>query len=67
MITCDFLSPSWCRPAGKMISLGGYLTQVQNAWDDYDGDALAQLISFEDPHIMNPKLQVGGLFPNVFK
>ncbi len=42
-----------------MISLGAYLSKVSAAWDDYDGDALARLVSFEDPHVMSPRLQVG--------
>lgn len=41
-----------------MISMNGYLSQVYAAWDDYDGEALAKLVSFEDSHVLNPKLQV---------
>ncbi len=40
-----------------MLSLNGYLGQVSSAWDDYDGDALARLLSFEDPHSMSPRLR----------
>ncbi len=41
-----------------MISMGSYLNKVNTAWEDYDGDTLGTLISFDDPHIMSPKLQV---------
>ena len=51
-----FLSPQIDQ--ARMISMNNYLDQVSSAWDDYDGDKLARLISFDDPHIMSPKLQV---------
>ena len=35
-----------------MKSLTSYLGQVQDAWNDYDGEALAKLLSFRDPHVM---------------
>ena len=41
-----------------MISLNSYLSEISSAWDDYDGDAIAPLISFEDKHVLNPKLQL---------
>ena len=41
-----------------MLSMNGYLGQVSSAWEDYDGEKLARLISFDDAHIMSPKLQV---------
>jgi len=41
-----------------MKSLTSYLGQVQDAWNDYDGEALAKLLSFRDPHVMNPRIQL---------
>ena len=38
-----------------MKSLTSYLGQVQDAWNDYDGEALAKLLSFRDPHVMVSK------------
>ena len=35
-----------------MQSLTSYLGEVQDAWNDYDGEALARLLSFRDPHVM---------------
>ncbi len=35
-----------------------YLDQLAAAWEDYDGDVLGRLISFEDKHVRNPRLQV---------
>jgi len=39
-------------------SLGGYLSKVAQAYDNFEGDMLAVLLSFEDDHIHNPRLQV---------
>lgn len=41
-----------------MMSMNHYLGQISSAWDEYDGETIAKLISFEDPHSMNPRLQV---------
>jgi len=38
--------------------MGSYLSTVASAWDNYDGEELGQLISFEDSHVMSSKLQV---------
>ena len=35
-----------------MQSLTSYLGEVQDAWNDYDGETLARLLSFRDPHVM---------------
>ena len=40
------------------MSLQNYLRAVDEAWNDYDGDALATYLSFQDHHVTNPKLQV---------
>ena len=41
-----------------MTSLNSYLSAVENAWNDYDGEVLASLLSFQDPHARNPRLQL---------
>ncbi len=41
-----------------MSSLGSYLSAVENAWNDYDGDTLARLLSFQDSHVKNSRLQL---------
>jgi hypothetical protein len=40
------------------ISLNGYLSKVAVAYENYDGLSLAVLLSFEDSHIANSRLQV---------
>ena len=40
------------------ISLNLYLSKVSNVWNAGEGDLLAQLLSFRDSHIANPRLQV---------
>jgi hypothetical protein len=40
------------------MAVQGYLRRVNDAWNDYDGYALATLVSFHDSHARNPKLQV---------
>jgi len=40
------------------MSVSNYLTAVSNAWDDYDGEALATLLSFKDSHVTKPQLQL---------
>lgn len=39
-----------------MSSLTGYLAAVEQAWDDYDGDALARLVSLDDAHAKSAKI-----------
>lgn len=39
-------------------SLNGYLSKVAQAWQVGEGDDLATLLSFQDSHIANPKLQI---------
>ena len=41
-----------------MQSINGYLGDVDNAWNDYNGEALAKLLSFRDVHVFNPKLHL---------
>lgn len=41
-----------------MQSVTGYLREVQEAWNDYDGEVLARLLSFRDPHVMNSRIQL---------
>jgi len=48
-----------------MISLGSYLSAVSASWDDYDGEDLARLLSFEDSHYMSPKLQLEDPYSDV--
>jgi len=40
------------------ITLNSYLSKVAQAWDAYQGEMLAALLSFKDSHIANPKLQL---------
>ncbi|QQP41971.1 Uncharacterized protein FKW44_016495 [Caligus rogercresseyi] len=39
-------------------SLGGYFKSVEEAWNNYDGEELARLVSFRDPHVYSSKLQL---------
>lgn len=41
-----------------MQSVSSYLGEVHEAWNDYDGDLLAKMLSFRDPHVMNPRIQL---------
>jgi len=41
-----------------MQTVTSYLSEVHDAWNDYDGEALARLLSFRDPHVMNPRIQL---------
>jgi len=38
------------------MALSSYLKQASAAWNDYDGNALAELLSLRDKHARNPKL-----------
>ena len=40
------------------MSVQNYLRAVSDAWNDYDGDTLANYLSFQDRHAANPKLQI---------
>jgi len=40
------------------VSLNGYLSRIASCYDNYDGDNLATLLSFDDSHISNSRLQV---------
>lgn len=40
------------------MSVNDYLSRVQNALYNQDGDSLSMLASFRDPHVMNFKLQL---------
>lgn len=40
------------------LSLNSYLSKVSQAWHDGNGEILATLVSFSDPHIANARLQV---------
>ena len=40
------------------MSVQNYLRTVEEAWNDYDGDTLANLLSFQDNHVTNPQLQI---------
>ncbi len=42
------------------LSLSGYLGRLSHAWENFDGQSLANLLSFSDTHIANSKLQVWG-------
>eukprot|EP00088_Acartia_fossae_P047751 TRINITY_DN5185_c0_g1_i5.p1 TRINITY_DN5185_c0_g1~~TRINITY_DN5185_c0_g1_i5.p1 ORF type:complete len:409 (-),score=81.85 TRINITY_DN5185_c0_g1_i5:484-1683(-) len=42
----------------SQMTLNSYLSKICNAWEDYDGKNLANLLSFEDSHITSPKLQI---------
>jgi len=39
-------------------SATSYLGEVHEAWNEYDGEALAKLLSFRHPHVMNPRIQL---------
>jgi len=39
-------------------TLNSYLSKVCNAYDDYDGKSLSNLLSFDDPHITSSRLQI---------
>ena len=41
-----------------MQSINGYLGDVDNAWNDYNGEGLAKLLSFRDVHVVNPRIQL---------
>ena len=41
-----------------MQSINGYLGDVDNAWNDYNGESLAKLLSFRDVHVFNPRLHL---------
>ena len=40
------------------MSVDNYLKAVADAWDDYDGESLATLLSFQDSHVTKPQLQL---------
>ena len=40
------------------MSVDNYLKAVPDAWDDYDGESLATLLSFQDSHVTKPQLQL---------
>lgn len=40
------------------MAVAAYLRRADEAWIGYDGNALASLLSFQDNHVRNPKLQV---------
>ena len=40
------------------ISMNLYLSKVSNAWNQGDGELLAELLSFRDSHVANPRLHV---------
>lgn len=40
------------------ISLNLYLSKVSNVWNAGEGEMLAELLSFRDPHVANPRLHV---------
>ena len=40
------------------MSVQNYLRAVSDAWNDYDGDTLANYLSFQDRHAANPKLHI---------
>ena len=45
-------------PNQSEVKMNSYLDRVDAAWNDYDGEALARLISFDDPHTQDPNLHV---------
>ena len=51
----------------RMQSINGYLGDVDNAWNDYNGETLAKLLSFRDVHVFNPRLQLENPEPAVEK
>ena len=40
------------------MSLSSYLGAIDQAWENYEGDEIAKLVSFQDSHVKNPKLQL---------
>ena len=40
------------------MAVQGYLRRADESWNNYDGNSLAALLSFQDNHVKNPKLQV---------
>ena len=40
------------------MSVHNYLRAVEEAWNDYDGDTLATLLSFQDSHATKHQLQI---------
>lgn len=40
------------------MALSQYLSRANDAWNNYDGQELAVLLSFQDSHVKNPKLQL---------
>ena len=50
-----------------MQSINGYLGDIDNAWNDYNGEILAKLLSFRDVHVFNPRLQLENPEPSVEK
>lgn len=40
------------------MALASYLRHADEAWNAYDGSILASLLSFQDNHVKNPKLQL---------
>ena len=40
------------------MSVHNYLRAVEEAWNDYDGETLATLLSFQDSHATKPQLQI---------
>lgn len=41
-----------------MMSLNDYFHRIQNAYDNYDGATLGNLLSFRDPHVMSERLHL---------
>ena len=39
-------------------TINAYLGDVDSAWNDYNGEELAKLLSFRDIHVFNPRLQL---------
>lgn len=40
------------------MSVNAYFQQVKHAFEEYDGDTASRLLSFQDPHIANHRLQM---------
>ena len=40
------------------MSVQNYLKAVENAWNDYDGESLATLLSFQDSHVAKSQLHL---------
>ena len=40
------------------MAVRDYLQKVEEAWDDYNGENLADLLSFQDNHVLKPQLQL---------